>query len=100
MILHFSHIGLTDGRTFMIPFGSRDPATPALAAARGCRYRSRTCAYVGARRNTIAGGVGTPPGAETTGRNAVFTPHSGSFAGLRRRRRPRARASGYAARWP
>src|SRR5688572_7857068 len=22
MILHFSHIGLTDGRTFMIPFGS------------------------------------------------------------------------------
>jgi len=21
MILHFSHIGLTDGRTFMIPFG-------------------------------------------------------------------------------
>jgi hypothetical protein len=22
MILHFSHIGFTDGRTFMIPFGS------------------------------------------------------------------------------
>src|SRR5512132_2567962 len=22
MILHFSHIGLTDGRTFMVPFGS------------------------------------------------------------------------------
>jgi hypothetical protein len=21
MILHFSHIGFTDGRTFMIPFG-------------------------------------------------------------------------------
>jgi hypothetical protein len=21
MILHFSHIGLTDGRTFMVPFG-------------------------------------------------------------------------------
>ena len=26
MILHFSHIGLTDGLTFMIPFGSRVPA--------------------------------------------------------------------------
>jgi hypothetical protein len=23
MILHFSHIGFTDGRTFMIPFGSK-----------------------------------------------------------------------------
>jgi hypothetical protein len=27
MILHFSHIGLTDGRTFMIPFGGCGPAT-------------------------------------------------------------------------
>jgi len=44
MILHFSHIGLTDGRTFMVPFGSREPARPALAAAGGCRYRSRTYA--------------------------------------------------------
>jgi hypothetical protein len=31
MILHFSHIGLTDGLTFMIPFGS-GPGDPALAA--------------------------------------------------------------------
>jgi hypothetical protein len=31
MILHFSHIGLTDGRTFMIPFGV-DPDGVALAA--------------------------------------------------------------------
>jgi hypothetical protein len=31
MILHFSHIGLTDGRTFMIPFGCT--GDPALAAA-------------------------------------------------------------------
>jgi len=23
MILHFSHIGLTDGRTFMVPFNKR-----------------------------------------------------------------------------
>jgi hypothetical protein len=27
MILHFSHIGLTDGLTFMIPFGALVPAT-------------------------------------------------------------------------
>jgi hypothetical protein len=27
MILHFSHIGLTDGLTFMIPFGGWVPAT-------------------------------------------------------------------------
>jgi hypothetical protein len=34
MTLHFSHIGLTDGRTFMIPFGwSGDPALAAGAAA-------------------------------------------------------------------
>jgi hypothetical protein len=36
MILHFSHIGLTDGLTFMIPFGgscSGDAALAAVAAA-------------------------------------------------------------------
>jgi len=44
MILHFSHIGLTDGRTFMIPFGSVI-SEPALAAAKGCRYRSPTRAH-------------------------------------------------------
>jgi hypothetical protein len=34
MTLHFSHIGFTDGRTFMIPFGwSGDPALAAGAAA-------------------------------------------------------------------
>ena len=27
MILHFSHIGLTDGRTFMIPFGGWGPVS-------------------------------------------------------------------------
>jgi len=47
MILHFSHIGLTDGRTFMIPFGSREPATrlwpPHEAAATG-RGRAPTSA--------------------------------------------------------
>jgi len=37
MILHFSHIGLTDGRTFMIPFGCA-PA-PRLWLPRGRRYR-------------------------------------------------------------
>jgi hypothetical protein len=30
MILHFSHIGLTDGRTFMIPFGALCPDGVAL----------------------------------------------------------------------
>jgi hypothetical protein len=27
MILHFSHIGFTDGRTFMVPFEEFGPAT-------------------------------------------------------------------------
>src|SRR5205085_10962091 len=36
MILHFSHIGLTDGPTFMIPFGGRVPATGS-----GCRCGRR-----------------------------------------------------------
>jgi hypothetical protein len=48
MILHFSHIGLTDGRTFMIPFGSVI-SEPALAAAEGRRYRSPTRAHAKAR---------------------------------------------------
>jgi hypothetical protein len=45
MILHFSHIGLTDGRTFMIPFGSvtSDPALAAVKAA-ATRSRTRACA--------------------------------------------------------
>src|SRR3954470_1697571 len=30
MILHFSHIGLTDGRTFMMPFGACNPDGEAL----------------------------------------------------------------------
>src|SRR5215212_10581617 len=30
MILHFSHIGLTDGRTFMMPFGAWNPDGEAL----------------------------------------------------------------------
>jgi hypothetical protein len=30
--LHFSHIGLTDGRTFMIPFELNDPDGEALEA--------------------------------------------------------------------
>src|SRR5664279_5893060 len=38
MILHFSHIGLTDGRTFMIPFGSCPPT--GSGGRWGRRYRS------------------------------------------------------------
>jgi hypothetical protein len=37
MILHFSHIGLTDGRTFMIPLAGGSDGR-ALAAAGGRRY--------------------------------------------------------------
>jgi hypothetical protein len=35
MILHFSHIGFTDGLTFMIPFGS------SLQPGCGCRWLGR-----------------------------------------------------------
>jgi hypothetical protein len=40
--LHFSHIGLTDGLTFIVPSGSTDllaqrlPACPAFDASRSC----------------------------------------------------------------
>jgi hypothetical protein len=37
MILHFSHIGLTDGRTFMIPFGSVNQR-PGSGCREGRRY--------------------------------------------------------------
>ena len=40
MILHFSHIGLTDGRTFMCPFG-RDPGGAALEAGAAAATTSR-----------------------------------------------------------
>jgi len=39
MILHFSHIGLTDGLTFIFPSGGSSSGGPALAAASGRRYR-------------------------------------------------------------
>src|SRR5271163_3819358 len=53
MILHFSHIGLTDGLTFMIPFngwGSGDPALAAAQAAatgRGYALERRNGAHQG-----------------------------------------------------
>jgi hypothetical protein len=37
MTLHFSHIGLTDGRTFMIPFGGLF-RRPGSGCRCGCRY--------------------------------------------------------------
>ena len=53
MILHFSHIGLTDGRTFMIPFGSVT-SEPALAAVKAAATgRGRALAPSGAKRGTI-----------------------------------------------
>src|SRR3954452_1786509 len=39
MILHFSHIGFTDGRTFMIPFGW-PPRRGGSGARRGRRYHA------------------------------------------------------------
>jgi hypothetical protein len=53
MILHFSHIGLTDGRTFMIPFESVT-GDPALAAAR-LPLPGRGCAHA-----DLAGRAGIP----------------------------------------
>jgi hypothetical protein len=43
MILHFSHIGLTDGLTFMIPFNGSCSADPALAAVAAAATRSWIC---------------------------------------------------------
>jgi hypothetical protein len=56
MILHFSHIGLTDGRTFMIPFGSvtRGPALAAVEAAATGRGRARTPRTLARRLSKIA----------------------------------------------
>src|SRR3954451_19527351 len=52
MILHFSHIGLTDGRTFMIPFGFACPGGAGSGRRRGrplpvadVRLRRRTATY-------------------------------------------------------
>jgi hypothetical protein len=44
MILHFSHIGLTEGRTFMFPFGwlYREEAQAGLSAAAAIVSVSRT----------------------------------------------------------
>jgi hypothetical protein len=57
MILHFSHIGLTDGRTFMIPFGSSNQRSrlwlPHEAAATGRGKRAHTHAQAH-RSDTIA----------------------------------------------
>ncbi|HEY5285754.1 MAG TPA: hypothetical protein VIJ50_01445 [Solirubrobacteraceae bacterium] len=43
MILHFSHIGLTDGLTFMIPFGWS--LRPALAAGTAAATASWCCPH-------------------------------------------------------
>ena len=47
MILHFSHIGLTDGLTFMMPFELLCPDDVALAPAAGRRYQCRSRAHAG-----------------------------------------------------
>jgi hypothetical protein len=60
MILHFSHIGLTDGRTFMIPFGSVT-SEPALAAVKAAATgRGRALAPNGALRGDNKDSKGVP----------------------------------------
>src|SRR3954468_19276670 len=48
MILHFSHIGLTDGRTFMVPFQEFGPVTRS-----GCRGSSRCYITDGAHAGAL-----------------------------------------------
>src|SRR3954447_443444 len=48
MILHFSHIGLTDGRTFMVPFQEFGPVTRS-----GCRGSSRCYVTDGAHAGAL-----------------------------------------------
>ena len=48
MILHFSHIGLTDGRTFMVPFQEFGPVTRS-----GCRGSNRCYVTDGAHAGAL-----------------------------------------------
>src|SRR4051795_6303526 len=48
MILHFSHIGFTDGRTFMVPFQEFGPVTRS-----GCRGSSRCYVTDGAHAGAL-----------------------------------------------
>ena len=57
MILHFSHIGLTDGLTFMIPFGwSGDQALAAVAAAATWAWMSSRARQNGSRSSRTQDG--------------------------------------------
>jgi hypothetical protein len=66
MILHFSHIGLTDGRTFMIPFGfGPDEAaleTRAVAATTSRTECTLTPSRARARQRRIANAYGRMTG--------------------------------------
>ena len=52
MILHFSHIGLTDGRTFMVPFGKRS------ALEHRCRYAAEDARAAARARQQYSKGSG------------------------------------------
>ena len=52
MILHFSHIGLTDGRTFMIPFELNDPDGEALEAGTAAATPPRSCKVQSAKQQS------------------------------------------------
>src|SRR4051794_17149645 len=87
MILHFSHIGFTDGRTFMVPFQVFGPVTRS-----GCRGSSRCYVTDGAHAGGIAHartvedskGNPVPSGGELFARG---TPDSSPSRGAARRRR-------------
>ena len=67
MILHFSHIGFTDGRTFMIPFELNDPDGEALETG-------AVAATIPRSGLLHADG---PPGQNATGEySAVFWPYA------------------------
>src|SRR5450631_199429 len=55
MILHFSHIGLTDGLTFMIPFRRLYSGDSALAAVAAAATGSWTCLGAGETPGAQAG---------------------------------------------
>jgi hypothetical protein len=45
MILHFSHIGFTDGLTFMIPFASQEEPASTAEGCRAAPLQARSAEY-------------------------------------------------------
>lgn len=91
MILHFSHIGFTDGRTFMIPFKRCLGPVPALAAAEAAAAATRMARTQGhADARTVDDSKGALSaalrfGGEPGGRARGQTAFSPSCQGVRTR---------------